>query len=123
MVVHFTGEQRRNLTKMERGTKKTHSTVLSTKHLFCQQDTRKSCMGAASHVTITNFQWFLKNVSSFFFEKATETEDVGKKKQEGCSYLHEISHNVKKVGQRAQVHVVSSAPRKLISLCSLPREG
>lgn len=79
-------------------------------------------MGAASRVTVTNWQWFLKNVSSFL-EKATQTEDVVKKKQKGCSYLHEISHNVKKVGQRAQVHVVSSAPRKLLSLCSLPREG
>lgn len=44
---------------------------------------------------------------------------VGKKKKFAIiSYIHHLSHNLKKIGRRGKVDIVFSAPNKLMSLCA-----
>lgn len=86
---------------------------------FTKQVERLECAGYSRDVLRSVVEKALKAIKDANRSTAIsgEATQVREKKVAVIPYLHQISHNIKRVGKRAGVNVIFSAPAKLLTMC------
>lgn len=77
--------------------------------------------GYPRNVLVSVAQKLLKEIKSCKALSQGRTQNVVRKRPQKCTaipYIHKVSHNLKRIGQRADIRVALTAPNKLSKLCS-----